>query len=211
MDGDESHPLSNIPQTIDNVNDARHTFYSRLRSLRLGFGVIICIQSFLEDKGYKGLDWSVNAKKGGLCNAMINVLKDHFTRDVKELVRYTRFVNSVVLYTSRSFIPRKLKRDEAAILVDRLHEFFSGLPPSVRTQEEAPLAQLARMKFSVSESGVNIDPAADLSANISQWVTQYLEYVERFSSWRTTIMILPLVKSSSFQRSAISGISGIPA
>ena len=183
MDADESHPLSNVPRIIDNVNDARRAFYSRLRSLRLGFGVMICIQSFLEDGGYKGLDWSVDAKKGGLCTAMINLLKGHFTRDVKELVRYTRFVDSMASNVDCSTMLRKLRRDELTTLSGRLHEIFSGLPPSVLSEERASLDQLARIKNSVSESGASDVPPADISASLSDWVAQYLGYVKSSSAY----------------------------
>ncbi|KAF8902561.1 origin recognition complex subunit 3 N-terminus-domain-containing protein [Gymnopilus junonius] len=198
LEGDVFHPLSNIPQVIENVNHARQIFYSRLRSLRLGFGIMICIQSFLEKEGYRGLEWSIAANKGVICDAMINLLKGHFTRDVKELVRYTR----------------KLKQDELRSLLDRLHALFLYLPPRVRTEEKKSLDQLGRMKTSLEESNSRANASADISASLSEWVGQYLgeklnlpEECDLWDIWYTGLAPFPSeLLNPSIRASLMAGL-----
>ena len=71
---------------VTQVNRARESFYAHARNVRIGFGMMRCIQSFLERQGYKGLQWSADPRQdGGLCEAMIDVLRGNVGRDVKDL------------------------------------------------------------------------------------------------------------------------------
>ncbi len=67
------------------VDTAREQFYGKARDLRLGFGMILRIQEELKSHGYKGLDWSLDEDKDGLCAAMLDALRGRLGRDVKHL------------------------------------------------------------------------------------------------------------------------------
>jgi len=85
---DQSLPPRGV---IDQVDDLRAGFYSRYRNLRLGFAVIVRMQTFLRNYYYKGLDWSADLENGsGLCGAMLDLLRGNLMRDVKHLGMITR-------------------------------------------------------------------------------------------------------------------------
>ena len=79
---------------VSQVNRARENFYVHARNLRIGFGIMRCIQAFLEGRGYKGLQWSADPRQdGGLCEAMIDVLRGNVGRDVKDLGILTKSIS----------------------------------------------------------------------------------------------------------------------
>jgi hypothetical protein len=78
-------------RAIDQVNNLRANFFSCYRNLRLGFAVIVRMQTFLRSYYYKGLDWSADLENGGgLCGAMLDLLRGNLVRDVKHLGMITR-------------------------------------------------------------------------------------------------------------------------
>ena len=78
---------------VTQVNRARESFYAHARNVRIGFGMMRCIQSFLERQGYKGLQWSADpCKDGGLCEAMVDVLRGRVGGDIKLLGMLTKSV-----------------------------------------------------------------------------------------------------------------------
>ncbi|KDR77233.1 hypothetical protein GALMADRAFT_66332 [Galerina marginata CBS 339.88] len=179
MDGEESHHLQDISLAVKAVDNARQSFHSTCRNLRIGFGIMLCIQTFLEQQGHKGLDWFANLQKGGLCNAMISLLKGHFTRDVKDLVRITG----------------KLTRDELRGLLDRLHKFFFDMLPSIRTEENGARTTLVQLKSSLA---IDSDTAPSLPTSFSDWLAEYLgeklrplDELELWDVWYTGLSPFP--------------------
>jgi origin recognition complex subunit 3 len=87
---------------VSQVNRARENFYAHARNLRIGFGIMRCIQAFLEMQGYQGLQWSADpSKDGGLCEAMVDVLRGKVRGDIKLLGMLTKsiiFLSRSVLY-----------------------------------------------------------------------------------------------------------------
>ena len=80
------------------VNRARESFYAHSRNLRIGFGVMRCIQAFLERQGYKRLQWSADSRKeGGLCETMVDVLRGKVGGDIKLLGMLTKSINLLSL------------------------------------------------------------------------------------------------------------------
>ena len=78
---------------VTQVNQARESFYAHARNLRIGFGIMRCIQAFLERQGYKGLQWSADSgKDGGLCEAMVDVLRGKVGGDIKLLGMLTKSI-----------------------------------------------------------------------------------------------------------------------
>lgn len=57
----------------------------------MAFSLMVRIQAFLEDQGYKGLNWSANKQSGpeskgtSLFKPMLNVLRGNFQKDIKDL------------------------------------------------------------------------------------------------------------------------------
>jgi origin recognition complex subunit 3 len=86
--------LSQTPSVlVAQVNQARESFYAHARNLRIGFGIMMRIQAFLEKEGYKGLQWSANPhKEGGLCEAMVDVLRGKVGGDIKFLGMLTKSI-----------------------------------------------------------------------------------------------------------------------
>jgi origin recognition complex subunit 3 len=81
-DMDDDSPSS----TINAINTSRTDFRRRMINMILGFQLMILLQSFLEEQGYRGLDWSPDlGKRGGLCTAMLHLLEGHLGKDVKQL------------------------------------------------------------------------------------------------------------------------------
>ena len=80
-------------RAIDRVDNVRTNFYSHYRNLRVGFAVMLRMQTFLRSNHYKGLDWLADLENGrGLCEAMVDVLRGSFMRDVKHLGMITKYV-----------------------------------------------------------------------------------------------------------------------
>jgi origin recognition complex subunit 3 len=81
-DMDDDSPSS----TINAINTSRTEFRRRMINMILGFQLMILLQSFLEEQGYRGLDWSPDlGKRGGLCTAMLRLLEGRLGKDVKQL------------------------------------------------------------------------------------------------------------------------------
>ncbi len=73
------------------VNDARERFQGKAMDVRLGFGVMMRVQTELRKHGHTGLQWSPDADKdGGLCDAMMDLLRGRLVRDVKLLRTLTK-------------------------------------------------------------------------------------------------------------------------
>ena len=92
MDVDDTVALT--PSTIVlAIDKAREGFFSDARDLRIGLGIMIRVQTELEKQGHKGLEWSPDVeKRGGLCDAMIDLLRGKLSRDVKYLCMMTKSV-----------------------------------------------------------------------------------------------------------------------
>jgi origin recognition complex subunit 3 len=83
---------------VTQVNRARESFYAHARNLRIGFGIMRCIQAFLERQGYKGLEWSADPRKeGGLYEAMVDVLRGKVGGDIKLLGLFTKSITLISL------------------------------------------------------------------------------------------------------------------
>ena len=81
---------------VTQVNRARESFYAHARNFRIGFGIMRCIQTFLERQGYKGLQWSADPHKdGGLCEAMVDALRGKLGRDIKLLGMLTKSIVTI--------------------------------------------------------------------------------------------------------------------
>ena len=91
--------LSQTPSTvIAQVNRARERFYAHARNLRIGFGIMMSMQTFLEKQGYKGLQWSANPRnEGGLCEAMVDVLRGKVEGDIKHLGMFIKSTSYLLI------------------------------------------------------------------------------------------------------------------
>ncbi|KIM41529.1 hypothetical protein M413DRAFT_445512 [Hebeloma cylindrosporum] len=143
-------------RAIDQVDKIRTEFYSRHRNLRVGFAVVLRMQTFLRSYYYKGLDWSADLENGnGLCDAMLDALRGSFMRDVKHL----------------GMITKKLKRDELRRLLETLYGFFHELPSNVRSGEQEPRMHLVEMQSRLSADS---NSTISVASRFSDWVTEYL-------------------------------------
>ena len=73
------------------INNARQQFHGKAIDMRLGFGIMMRVQTELRQHGHTGLEWSPDVDKdGGLCDAMMDVLRGRLVRDVKHLRTLTK-------------------------------------------------------------------------------------------------------------------------
>ena len=77
---DKSQSVDGI---IETVNKAREDFYTGMRDVRVGFGIMWTIQAELKKLGYKGLEWGSGDDVG--VDVMIDLLRGRLGRDVKQL------------------------------------------------------------------------------------------------------------------------------
>ena len=111
---------------VSQVNRARENFYVHARNLRIVFGIMRCIQAFLERQGYKGLQWSSDPHKdGGLCEPMADVFCGKVGRDIKLLPSQISFCLTA-FHTDILFgcCTRKLKLNELHGVSKELLTFF---------------------------------------------------------------------------------------
>ena len=73
------------------VDNAREQFHRKAIDMRLGFGIMMSVQTELRKYGHTGLEWSPDVDKdGGLCDAMMDLLRGRLVRDVKHLRTLTK-------------------------------------------------------------------------------------------------------------------------
>lgn len=160
-------------RVIDRVDNVRTKFYSHYRNLRVGFAVMLRMQTFLRSNHYKGLDWSADLENGsGLCEAMLDVLRGSLMRDVKHLGIITKYVPDKDYYSVSSLRhSRKLKRDELRGLLEILYGFFHELPSNVRTGEQESRTHLIEMQ---SQLSADSNDTTSVASRFSDWVIEYL-------------------------------------
>ena len=164
----------NLPrQVIEWVDDVRTEFYSRHRNLRVGFTLMLRMQTFLRSNHHKGLDWSGDLQNGsGLCEAMLDALRGSLMRDVKHLGMIAKYVSNEDYNSAFSLrYSRKLKRDELRLLLETLYGFFHELPSNIRTGEQEPRTHLIEMQ---SQLSVDSNETLGVASRFSEWVMEYL-------------------------------------
>jgi origin recognition complex subunit 3 len=115
-----------------------------------------CIQTFLERQGYKGLQWSADPhKNGGLCEAMVDVLRGNVGRDVKHLGMLTKSVYLLSLPAFRItdillYCIRKLKLNQLHGVLEELLNFFDA-PSRILPEEQEARATIALFQSLLSD------------------------------------------------------------
>ncbi|KAF8964769.1 origin recognition complex subunit 3 N-terminus-domain-containing protein [Flammula alnicola] len=195
MDGQGSGPRL----LVDVIDKAREEFCTRAQNMRLGFHVMIHIQTFLEERGYKGLDWSPDLdKRGGLCDAMLDLLRGRLAKDIKHL----------------GMLTRKLKGDELNKLLERMHTFFYELPNHIRAKEHNARTKNIMMRSALLKGPDNLDVYSSVSAQLSEWVTEYLgekirplEECDLWDVWYTGLSPFPAeILNPSVRASLMAGL-----
>ena len=173
---------------VAQVNRARENFYAHARNLRIGFGIMRCIQAFLERQGYKGLEWSADPRKdGGLCEAMVDVLRGKVGRDIKLLGMFTKSVILLLIVRSHSFpyilifffghCIRKLKLNELQGVLEDILTFFDA-PSAIPSDEQEARATIVLFQSLLSsdtlddESDVKV--YSDVASRLSEWTKTFL-------------------------------------
>ena len=171
---------------VTQVNRARESFYAHAGNLRIGFGIMRCIQAFLERQGYKGLQWTADPRKeGGLYEAMVDVLRGKVGGDIKLL---GMFIKSIILFcfSQRSLLifffccTRKLKLNQLYGVLEELLTFFDA-PSQILLGEGEARATIAL--FQSLLSGDTHDDDDDESD-----VKGYSDVANRLSEWTKTIL-----------------------
>ena len=160
-------------QAIKWVDDLRTDFYSRYQNLRVGFTLMLHMQTFLQSNRHKGLDWSGDLENGsGLCEAMLDALRGSLPRDVKHLGMIAKYVLNED-YDSVSSLrrARKLQRDELRGLLETLYGFFHELPSSIRTGEQETRTRLIEMQ---SQLSADSNETLGVASRFSDWIMEYL-------------------------------------
>ena len=173
-----SQTLSTV---VVQVNQARESFYAHARNLRIGFGIMRCIQAFLERQGYKGLQWSADPRKeGGLCEAMVDVLRGKVGGDIKLLGLLTK---SIILlsFSQRSKLifshcNRKLKLDQLHGVLEELLTFFDA-PSQILSDEQEARATITLFQSLLSSDThdeSNVKVYSDVASRLSEWTKTIL-------------------------------------
>jgi origin recognition complex subunit 3 len=104
MESEDWRSQTTLSTIVTRVNRARESFYGHAQNLRIGFGIMRCIQAFLERQGYKGLQWSADPRKeGGLYEAMVDVLRGKVGGDIKLLGMFIKS-NFLLSLSQRSLL-----------------------------------------------------------------------------------------------------------
>ena len=166
---------------VAEVNRARKSFYTHAQNLRLGFGIMIRMQVFLEKQGYKGLQWSADPHKGGLCEAMVDVLRGKLGGDIKLLGMFTKLTHYLLatFHTDISHCTRKLKPKELHDILEELLAFFDILPPILSDEQESRTTVVLLQSLLTSDSGGDDDSGvkeyySDVAHRLSEWTKTFL-------------------------------------
>jgi origin recognition complex subunit 3 len=161
------------------VNRARKSFYAHARNLRIGFGIMRCIQAFLERLGFKGLQWSADPRKeGGLCEAMVDVLRGKVGGDIKLLGMFTKSI--ILLSVSQRSIlivfhcNRKLNQLHGVL--KELLTFFDASSQILSDEQEAraTIALFQSLLFSDTYDKSNVELYSDVASRLSEWTKTFL-------------------------------------
>jgi origin recognition complex subunit 3 len=163
------------------VNRARKSFYAHARNLRIGFGIMRCIQAFLERLSFKGLQWSADPRKeGGLCEAMVDVLRGKVGGDIKLLGMFTKSI--ILLSVSQRSIlivfhcNRKLKLNQLHGVLKELLTFFDASSQILSDEQEAraTIALFQSLLFSDTYDKSNVELYSDVASRLSEWTKTFL-------------------------------------
>ncbi|KAF8803363.1 hypothetical protein BYT27DRAFT_7226028 [Phlegmacium glaucopus] len=190
-----------LPAIIAEVNRARKSFFAHARNLRIGFRIMMCIQAFLEKQGYKGLEWSADPRKeGGLCEAMVNVLRGKLGGDIKRLGTFTKM----------------LKPDELQGILEELRTFFE-VPSEKNLDEQEALTNIALFQSLLSGDShdkSNVQMYSDVANRLSEWTKTFLtdklvllEDTDLWDIWYTGASPFPAeLINPSIRASLLSGL-----
>lgn len=180
----ENWPES-VPALLVSVDDVRNEFYSRVRRLRIGSGLLRLVQDFMTSQGYKGLDWDQRPSGISILDVMVDVLRGKLGSGIKFLGTMVKYANILLFGRMNNFNKvwnRKLKTSQLSELLEKLHVFFHSLSSVVRSNEEE-----ARAKIVVSRSALpeQIDDdnmstiSSQLAESVGEWLTEYLKFASR--------------------------------
>ncbi|KAF5384129.1 hypothetical protein D9615_003352 [Tricholomella constricta] len=150
--------LSSLITSIDN---ARTSFYSRVRRLRIGFGIVKLVQDFMTKQGYKGLDWGLHPGGVSILDVMNDVLRGKSGSDVK-------FLGTMV---------RKLRVTQLGALLELLHTYFNSMPSMVRSGEEEARTKLVFSINALPSQTADEDVSgigSQVAASFGEWLVDYV-------------------------------------
>ncbi|KAH9484392.1 Origin recognition complex subunit 3 [Psilocybe cubensis] len=144
------------------LHNARKNYHSRYNGIRMAFTLMVHIQTYLEDQGYKGLDWSGDRKPGSepkwtnLFKPMLNVMHG----DVQPYIK------------SLSLIVRKSKRKELQDLLQILHSFFEANSEVEDISKDR--TKVVSWKTGLRSVGNDTGSLSEIAVPFSEWLTEYL-------------------------------------
>ena len=168
---------------IDKVDRARESFYSHARNLRIGFGIMMRMQTFLEKQGYKGLQWSADLhKEGGLCEVMVDVLRGKLGRDIKLLGMFTKSIPYFFTNFRTDFLhcTRKLKPNELHGILEELVTFFDISSQVLLDYPEVHKTITLFQSLLPSDTHNNVQVYSDVANRLSEWTKMFLKYIRLF-------------------------------
>lgn len=168
---------------IAKVDRARESFYSHARNFRIGFGIMMRMQTFLEKQGYKGLQWSADLhKEGGLCEAMVDVLRGKLGRDIKLLGMFTKSIPYFFTNFLTDFLhcTRKLKPNELHGILEEFITFFDISSQILSDDREAHTTIARFQSLLPSDTHNNVQVYSDVANRLSEWTKTFLKYIRLF-------------------------------
>ncbi|PPQ91406.1 hypothetical protein CVT25_014294 [Psilocybe cyanescens] len=156
----EQEPFTSaqIESMIRKVDAARQTYRSCFRNLRIAFSLMVRTQAFLEEQGYKGLDWSSDIKSGSnssgtnLFKPMLNVLRANVQKDIKQLSLLTR-------------------QD----LLQNFHDFYTNIPIDGSTLEDR--MRIVALKTQLRPaSDDDVEKISEITTSFSEWLAKFLKF-----------------------------------
>lgn len=140
-----------IPSLIKSIDEARTSFRSRARGIRVAFGFINLVQCFMVLQGYKGLGWG---QQISLCDVFVDILEGSLEKDIKYL----------------SIMVRKLRVEQLRGLLEEIQLYFTNIP----TEEEAQ-AQIASLQSILPNDDVSLSELrGQVATGLSDWLIGYL-------------------------------------
>ena len=191
MESEEDWRSQTSSTIVTRVNRARESFYAHARNLRIGFGIMRCIQAFLERQGFKGLQWSADPRKEGLCEAMIDVLRGKVGGDIKYLGMLTKsiiFTFSLTAFRITDiflYCTRKLKPNQLHGVLEELLNFFDAPSSQIFLDEQEARAMIALFQSLLSsdvhddddddkDDKSNVEVYSDVASRLSEWTKMFL-------------------------------------
>lgn len=171
--------LSQTSAIVAQVDRARESFYVHAQNLRIGFGIMMLMQTFLEKQGYKGLQWSADPhKEGGLCEAMVDVLRGKVGGDIKHLGMLTKSISYffAAFHTDTFHCARKLKPNQLDDILEELLSFFDASSHILSDDQEARTSIVLFQSLLSNDTydKPNVKVYSDVANRLSQWTKTFL-------------------------------------